>query len=174
MKATLTDLSIGLDGKQRLTITTGEDLRGLWDRLRDGEVRVEIKKWHDQRSLTANNYAWVLIDKLAEALNLPKVEIYRNTILSIGGVSTFVCILEAAAERMTRDWEAQGIGWMVERYKSRLAGCVNLKLYYGSSVYDTKQMSQLIDRLVDECKELDIETMPPAELAALKDSWKGH
>ena len=75
MRGELVDLSIGLDGRQRITISTKEDLRGLWDELHGGEVRVEIKKWHDRRSLTANAYAWVLIDKLAEALNLPKTEI---------------------------------------------------------------------------------------------------
>ena len=33
-------------------------------------------------------------------------------------------------------------------------------------------MGQLIDRLVEECRQLDIETMPPDRLAALKESWK--
>lgn len=171
MKAVLTDLSVGLDGKQRLTITTGEDVRGLWDELHEGEVRVEVKRWRNRRSLSANSYAWVLIDKLSEALVIPKEEIYRHTIRHIGGVSTMICILESAADEMTEHWKAKGLGWMVERMPSKISGCVDLLLYYGSSTYDTKQMSALIDRLVAECKELDIETMPPAELAALKEGW---
>ena len=34
----------------------------------------------------------------------------------------------------------------------------------GSSEYDTKEMSHLIDGLVSECKEMGIETLPPEEL----------
>lgn len=171
MKATLSDLSIGIDGRYRLTITTGDDCRALWDDLHGSEVRVDIKKWHNRRSLTANSYAWVLIDKLAEVLNMSKVDVYRAAIQNVGGVSTIVCVKDAAADAFEQAWREHGIGWFVERQPSRLTGCINMTLYYGSSVYDTKQMGQLIDRLVEDCKELDIETMPPAELAALKESW---
>jgi hypothetical protein len=34
-------------------------------------------------------------------------------------------------------------------------------------------MARLIDGTIYEAKELNIETMPPAELAQLKSSWKG-
>ena len=34
----------------------------------------------------------------------------------------------------------------------------------GSSDYDTKEMSVLINGLVEECKEQGIETIPPDEL----------
>lgn len=172
MKAQLTDLSIGMDGRQRLTITTDDDCRPLWDELHDGDVKVEIRKWHDKRSLTSNGYAWALIDKLAEALNMGKVDVYRQTIMNVGGVSTTVCVKAAAAEALASAWRERGLGWIAEIQPSKLVGCQNVTLYYGSSVYDTKQMGQLIDRLVEECKVLGIETMPPAELAALKESWK--
>lgn len=172
MKARLTDLTMTMDGDWRLTITTRDDIRALWDDLKDGEVKVEVKRWHEKRSLSANNYAWLLIDKLAEKLNVGKIDVYRATILNVGGVSTTVCVKDIAADALESTWRERGIGWMVERHESKLAGCTNMTLYYGSSVYDTKQMGQLIDRLVEECKELGIETMPPEELAALKESWR--
>lgn len=37
----------------------------------------------------------------------------------------------------------------------------------GSSTYDTKEMSELINGLVTECKEQGIETLPPDELARM-------
>lgn len=37
----------------------------------------------------------------------------------------------------------------------------------GSSTYDTKEMSELINGLVAECKEQGIETLPPEELARM-------
>lgn len=44
-------------------------------------------------------------------------------------------------------------------------------MYYGSSCYDTKQMSSLIDHLVQDCKALGIETLTPQELARMKEEW---
>ena len=45
------------------------------------------------------------------------------------------------------------------------------KVYLGSSEMDTKQMSILIDGIVQEAKQLDIETLTPAELSKLKEEW---
>ena len=56
--------------------------------------------------------------------------------------------------------------------KSKLGGYRNLRAYYGSSTYDTRQMSVLIDNLVQDCKALDIETMTPDKLALLKEGWQ--
>ena len=36
---------------------------------------------------------------------------------------------------------------------------------------DTEQMSRLIDRVVEDCREAGIETMTPQQLAALKSQW---
>ena len=54
---------------------------------------------------------------------------------------------------------------------SKIKGCVNVTVWYGSSVYDTKQMSRLIDAIVQDCKAAGIETMTPAELDALVSRW---
>ncbi len=54
---------------------------------------------------------------------------------------------------------------------SKIEGCVNVVLYYGSSTYDTKQMSSLIDQLIFDAKELGIETATPQELARYKEEW---
>ena len=63
------------------------------------------------------------------------------------------------------------MGWMVETFPSKIKGCTNAILYYGSSTYDKAQMGQLIDLIVQECKQQGIETMTPRELAMLKEAW---
>ena len=133
----------------------------------------ELRKAKQHRSLDANAYAWVLIDKLASALGLPKHEVYRNTIRDIGGVSTTVCVKEEAADTLMRKWIGKGLGWQAEAFPSKLPGCVNVLLHYGSSAYDTRQMSELVDKLIQDCKALGIETMPPDKLAALLEEWHG-
>ena len=73
--------------------------------------------------------------------------------------------------RRERGWERNGIGWMAETFPSKLKGCVNVTVWYGSSTYDTEQMSRLIDAVVEDCKAVGIETMTPAELDALVSRW---
>ena len=46
------------------------------------------------------------------------------------------------------------------------------RIFKGSSEYDTKEMSLLIDGIVQEAKNLGIETMTPAEVERLKGMWK--
>ena len=132
--------------------------------LKDVEVSVEIKRFLPRRSRSANAYAWVLIDELAEKLNLTKTEVYRHAIRDIGGVSDTVCVPDKAVDRLCEGWMAKGLGWQTERLESKLRGCTNVVLYYGSSTYDSRQMHALIDTLIAECKQQGIETLTPAQL----------
>ena len=131
----------------------------------------EIKKEGKKRSLTANSYAWVLIDKIAAETRLDRTEVYKNALMEIGGVSKIVCVQENAADELERVWRANGMGWQTERIPIKTKGCVGIRLIYGSSAYNTKQMSALIDKLVQDAKSLDIETMPPEKLASLLGEW---
>ena len=133
---------------------------------------LEVKEHRQKRSLDANAYAWVLIGKLAEAMRIAPVEVYRQTIQNIGGNYEIMPIKMEAAAHFMRIWEAKGLGWpCVDMGPSRIPGYRNLRAYYGSSTYDTRQMSALIDNLVQDCKALDIETMTPEKLALLKEAW---
>ena len=171
MIAKLKDLIITRSGEQIISFVTGTDFTDRFDELKDGEVNVEIKKYRKRRSLDANAYAWVLIDKLAARLKRTKEEIYRETIRNIGGVSETVCIQSAGIDRLREVWSAHGTGWQVEKTPSKIPGCVNATLYYGSSVYDTDQMSAMIDSLIQDCQAVGIETMTPNEIEELKSLW---
>jgi len=171
MKGRLLDLSFTLNGKQRLLIELDDDFRQDFAALKDHDVRVEIKKWRKKRSLDANAYAWVLIDKIAQATGIPKTEVYRQAIREIGGVSDIVAVPDNAVEKFREGWSKQGIGWQTEILDSK-PGYKRIVVYYGSSTYDTKQMSALIDSLVQDAQALGIETLPPAEIARLNSQWE--
>lgn len=129
---------------------------------------VEIKEYRPKRSLDSNGYLWVLCDKIAERIGISKAEVYRKAIKEIGGNSDTVCVMEKAADALCNGWEHNGLGWVTERFPSKIDGCVNVTLYYGSSTYDSATMSRLIDSLIEDAKELGIETMTPQELARLE------
>ena len=139
------------------------------DRLYDLEVKEHRKK----RSLDANAYAWVLINKIADALRITPVEIYRQAILNVAGNYEIIPVKEEAAAHFKQVWEAQGLGWpCVDMGKSKIDGYRNLRAYYGSSTYSTSQMAQLIENLLQDCRALDIEVKSEEEIASLMGAWK--
>ena len=156
-----------------LRTTRREAMQVCNELKQDTTHNVTIKQERKKRSLDSNAYAWVLMDKLAEKLRKPKTEIYREYIKDIGGNSETVCVLEKAAKKLCDGWSRNGLGWQTDQLPSKLDGCVNVVLYYGSSTYDTEQMSRLIDLIVEDCKLQGIETLPPDKLALLVEEWGG-
>lgn len=147
--------------------------RQVLDSLKEGKAYdVEIKEHREKRSLDSNAYAWLLIDRLAEKLRIPKTEIYRRYIREIGGNNETVCVTAEAADKLRSGWEHNGLGWQTDTMSSKLPGCVRVVLYYGSSTYDTAQMSRLIDLIVQDCQEQGIETLSPDKLAGMMEEWR--
>lgn len=167
----LKDLTMNRDGTQNITVTVQADFREEFDELMDKEVTVEIKKYTKHRSLDLNAYCWVLIDKIAEKTKIKKSEIYRNAIKEIGGVSTVICARNDTVETLCKNWSDRGMGWITETTESKLKGCTNVTLWYGSSVYNTKQMNDLVDSLIQDAEQLGIPTMTPAEKEKLLAQW---
>lgn len=134
----------------------------------------DVKQFRKRRSLDANAYAWVLMDKLAEKTGIAKETIYRALVRDIGGNSTTICAQNKTVDKLCENWQANGLGWITDTLESKIDGCTNVVLYYGSSTYDTAQMSRLINLLVQECEAQGIDTKTPAELAALMEEYEKH
>lgn len=171
MKGKLLDLAILIGGKQRLTIELDGDFREQFDNLKDCDCDISVKKYRYRRSLEANAYAWVLIGKIAEKKRIQRKEVYRNAVREIGGASDIVCIKKSALPRLKDEWDSKGIGWQIEEIGSKTPGWTNVILYYGSSVYDSKQMADLIDSLVQDAKALGIETETPEKIQSLLEEY---
>ena len=155
-----------------LEINERNDFELIVDDLKDKDkLSIEIKPYRQKRSLDANAYSWVLIDRLAEKLNESKEAIYREYIKHIGGNSEIVCVKNNAVNRLCSGLQRNGLGWQTETFDSKIEGCTNVILYYGSSVYDTAQMSRLLDLIIQDCKEQGIPTETPNQIAELKARW---
>ena len=161
-------------GKPTLTLEVNErnDFEMLVDEMRDKDkLSIEVKPYRERRSLDANAYFWVLCDRLAEKLRISKTDIYREYIKEIGGVSETVCIKNSAVERLCEGWSKNGIGWQTETFESKIEGCTNVILYYGSSTFSTAQMSTLLDMIIQDCNEQGIATETPNQIAEMKARW---
>lgn len=158
-------------GKHMLTLESETMSLQELDSIINEQLTCRITRYKKRRSLDANAYCWVLLDKLAENLRIPKFDLYKGYIRNIGGNSTTVCVLNEAVNDLVQGWCNNGTGWQAETTESKLDGCTNVTLYYGSSTYDTEQMSRLIDMIVQDCKAVGISTMTPEELKHLKVGW---
>lgn len=137
---------------------------------------VEVKQWRKSRSNDANKYAWVLCRDIAEKLSEESYhssrDVYRKAIKDCGHY-TVVPVKNEAIDRWCEIWPGHGIGWLTEALGEcrNTQGYTNMLAYHGSSVYDTKEMSRLIDCLVAMALELGINTKPQEEIDALVQEW---
>lgn len=176
-KGTLKDIVITLKNKAIITLET-ENKETIESELTpllgvNNGLKISLGKWRETRSLNANAYAWVLMDKIANKLKTTKEEIYRE-IVSRVGVFEVLPIKKVALESFYRRWQAKGLGWVCEN----LGDCKNLKgyetivAYYGTSTYNTEEMSRFINEIIEEAKKLGIDTITPNEQNKLISLWK--
>ena len=157
-------------GELHLACDPREGIRAAYG-ITEGDYELVRKK--KKRSLDANAYAWVLIDRIAKAVRLPPIEVYRNAVEQTPGVTqSIICIAESAAEAFRKSWEAGHLGRQVKMFPAATPGFVNLIVVYGSSDYDTKQMAAFIDLLVQDAQALGIETKRQEEIDSLLNSWE--
>lgn len=149
--------------------TSNKIITYLLEQAKDKQF--EIKEYRQKRSLDSNAYCWVLLGKLQDKLHIPKEEIYRDLIKNIGSYEV-IPVKNEAVERFVQAWKHNGIGWVCETTKSKLEGFTNVLAYYGSSTYNTKEMSRLIELIVQECKQLNIETKSKSEIDSLLKQWE--
>ncbi len=121
-----------------------------------------------KRSLNANAYCWKLCTEIANVLRTSKDDVYL-CMLKRYGQSSVVSVVESAAELFKRS-----VKYCEDFGEADLNGkhFKHIKVFMGSSEYDTKQMAILIDGIVSEAKALGISTMTPAEIEKLKSSWQ--
>lgn len=174
------DLSIDFKtGSALLTLSINEkqSAMNLFDKLSSAEkLAVSIGKYREKRSLNANGYMWALCGELAKKLSNDKVsytkeDIYRDAIKEVG-VWYDDEIEPEKVQRRCKSWELIGTGWLTERVDFSADGEKEIiRFYYGSSQYNKKQMSRLVDNIVQDCQAAGIETKTPEELERMKALW---
>lgn len=166
-------LTITLEGR-RIDTAEAVELSGL------DSLDVEIRKQRKKRSLDANAYYWKLASEAAEALHVSKPYIHNYLLRKYGqieiidGQGVYVVLPDTESAQKAID-EAQSYHLKPTSQVKEGKGGVMYRTYMmlkGSSEYDTKEMSRLIDGLVSECKEMGIETMPPEELERMMAAYE--
>lgn len=172
MQSTATISDIGIDyktNKAKITfLFDSKEVLQQAEELQDKKLNVEAKKWYKKRSLNANAYLWVLIEKLSQKLNMSRIEVYKKHIYEAGSYQE-VGMPEEAMDKFSEIWSHNGLGWFCEKSVNQ-HGEIILRAYNGSSTYDTKEMTRLLNNVIQDCQEQGIETMTPKELESLLNS----
>ena len=178
LSGNIKDLNIDfLTGKALLTLSVNEKQATIqcFDELKSKDkLTFKIGRYTESRTKDANRYFWQLCEKLAEKLNTTKIDIYHNSIKEVGVFYDDEIEPERVQHRCTA-WEMIGTGWLTERVDFSADGNKEvIRFYYGSSSYNKRQMSRLIENVVQDCKEQGIETRTPEQLASLIDLWEAQ
>ena len=161
--------------KLKISLLVNTNSKDIVEQLKnENKLTIELKKWRQKRSLDANSYCWVLCDKIAKELCkdgtiVTKEDVYKDAILQIGSFEPFI-VQEKTYMNFKRIWEKQGLGFLVQEV-SKKDKCIKVNCYYGSSTYNTKEMSLLIECIVELAKTLNIETKPQSEIDSLLKEW---
>lgn len=137
-----------------------------WLLEQDQTKDFECKRYHQKRSLDANAYCWVLCQKIADAVGKKKDDVYLDMIHDYA--PSLLVPVEAKKEvkgffKYYELFETSNIHGVPADY---------YKVWKGSSDMDSAEMAKFIDHIIDECHDLNIETMPPAEVQRIKEMWK--
>ena len=137
-----------------------------WLFQQDRDKVFEVKEHKEKRSLNANAYAWSLITKIADALRTSKEECYLEMLKRYGQSEIVSALSQIDVSGYFKYYEPLATATLQGKEFT------HYKIYKGSSEYDTREMSILIDGIVSEAKELGIETIPPKEIERLKTMWR--
>ena len=170
----LKDLTFGSNGEQHITVTVRGDFRMRFNELKDADIGIEIKKHRNRRSLTANAYFHVLINKIAESQGVGNEEVKTSLVCEYGTLAkdgdgvTVGFKLPATVDVAT-------IYPYVKCFDVRTEGGKEFKcylVYKQTHLMDSKEMARLIDGAIYIARELGIETDTPEVLARYKEGWR--
>ena len=181
MKTTGIIKSIGIDTRTRkpmvsLILDNIDNIRDVEKLKPIKKLHIELKKEYKHRSLDANRYFWKLLNEACDKLGLNEIEEYRRRVKELGIFRQFRIEADNVSTFDTM-WSARGIAWFCEIFDTLYIDRIEFKVinaYYGSSSYNTKQMSRLINNLVQDCRAIGIETEPDEKIRKLLEEWENR
>lgn len=154
-----------------LRVKSPAQAREFADKMRSVLYRANLVEHREKRSLDANAYLWVLCQKIAEVVKgITKEVVYQDAVKHAGQFDMMVFRNDTVSTFIHR-WAGHGLGWFAEPIDGSIEGYTQVIAYYGSSVYNTQEMSFLISYVVEEAKSIGIETLPDAEIERIKSLW---
>ena len=136
-----------------------------WLLSQDREKLFEIKPYHPKRSLNANNFCWHLCYEMANVLRTSKDEVYLEMLKRYGQCEVISVLSDIDISRFVKYYEEIGKGHVEGKEFT------HYRCYIGSSEYNSREMSILIDGIISEAEALGIDTLPTTAIERMKALW---
>ena len=149
-----------------LAVNQKQSAMNCYDELNGADrLSIKIDKYREKRSLNANSYAWALLTEIGNVLRQSKEDVYFAMLKEYGQSE----LISVKAHIPIGEY----VKYCEEAGESTLNGKLfkHYKVYKGSSEFDKREMAIFIDGIVQEAKELGIDTRTPDEIAKLKSLW---
>ena len=161
-KAKLKDVLLDRDGKAIISLQTDKRLADL---IEDHDFyMVEIKEYRNDRSIQQNRMMWALLEIMARAQGTTSWDCYIDVLERFGARYEFLMVLPQAVPMVKKQFRAIR---EVEYREYNGVTMTVLKCYYGSSTFDTKEFTMLIEGILDLLAEMDIHPGDTMELQSL-------
>ena len=159
-----------------MTGNTQQVLMWLFDMDKDAVWDIEPHKERKGRSLNANSYFHVLVQKLAQAQQPPvSLAKCKNMMIAAYGQPEYIDGQQAIIKSNVPQEKMQEIEYLhtalVKISEENGTECYFYRIYRGTHTYNTIEMQKLIEGDAQECKDAGIETATPAEIAKMIDVW---
>ena len=131
----------------------------------DGDKTFEVKEYREKRSLNANSYFWAICNEMANVLRTSKDEVYLEMLKRYGQSQVISVLSDIDISKFIKYYEPIGTAHLHGK------DFTHYRCYFGSSEYDSREMSILIDGIISEAKEIGIETLPNTAIERMKAQW---
>ena len=159
-----------------MTGNTQQVLMWLFDMDKEAVWDIEPHKDRKGRSLNANSYFHVLVQKLAQAQQPPvSLAKCKNMMIAAYGQPEYIDGQQAVIKSNVPQEKMQEIEYLhtalVKISEENGTECYFYRIYRGTHTYNTIEMQKLIEGVVQECKDAGIETATPAEVQKMIEVW---
>ena len=146
--------------------------RQIVDACKEGKTyTVEIKEYRKKRSLNQNALYWQILTQFAEALNMSNARAHNLMLRRYGQLERYgdklvYIVLPDTEDAEKKADEAESYHLKPTSQVKEGKDGISYRTYLlirGSSTYDTKEMTRLLDGLLDECKQAELEVLTPRE-----------
>ena len=149
-------------------VTFEVDDASIFDKTRDKDIDIEVKEHREKRSNNANRLLWECLGRIAASLRADKWDIYLQ-MLKRYGKYTYICVKPQVVNEVKKQWrECEVVGPITIEGEE----AIQMLCYFGSSTYDTKEFSVLLDGVISEMKEMGLTTPSDEEFERAIETWK--
>lgn len=155
----LENINRDMQGNYLVTFKTNSSraIEQLSDISTNDYLDIEVDEVKTTRTMQQNKYMWALIHEIDKAINGYRannpMQIYIQALIETGAKYEYIVCQDKAKVGLLREFRAVELIKPYDKSK----GTNVYRVFYGSSTFDTKEMGDLIDYLIDKAISLGLD-----------------